>query len=258
MSVLNRIKAAHSRLSCATRFTHNYFSSVMGFISYKLNKKCLMHGDFKGLPFYFRSADVEALNEVLVDQEYRFLSDFLKQHEKPVVLDIGHHIGTFSIWVFSQNKNTAITALEADPKTFKVAEKNAALGREQGLEWQVLHKAAWKSDEDISFSCEGDTMGHKVSQDGKTMIPGISLKLLMDHVQKPVNLMKLDIEGAEETFLAAHPELLKDVESMVIEIHPDYCSEDNVINILKSTYNTIKPLQQRETDKPLLWCYNSA
>lgn len=217
-----------------------------------------MRGDFERLLFYFRSADVEALNEVLVDREYSFLSGFLKEHEAPVILDIGHHIGTFSLWVFSQNKNTSITALEADPETFKVADKNAALGREQNLDWQVLHKAAWKSDEDISFSCEGDTMGHKVSQDGKLMIPGISLKTLMDQIQKPVNLMKLDIEGAEEDFLTAHPELLKDVESMVIEIHPDYCSEENVKDILKGRYNTIKPLQQRETDKPLLWCYNSA
>jgi len=257
MGILRRIKAAHERLSCATNFTHNYLKSVLGFILYKLNKKSTMRGDFAGISFYFRSADVEALNEVLIDQEYSFLSEFFKQHDKPVILDIGHHIGTFSLWTFSQNQNASIIALEADPKTFKIAKKNTAFGHKNGLDWQVMHKAAWKTDENISFSCEGDTMGHKVSQGGQLMVPGMSLKTLMDQVQKPVNLMKLDIEGAEEAFLSAYPELLQHIDTLVIEIHPDYCSEDNVMNLLKASYDTIKPLQKRETDKPLLWCYNS-
>lgn len=254
-TILKRIKGAHGRLCCASRFTGSYIAAALGFFAYKFDKRSTMCGSFKGMDFCFRSADVEALNEVLVDQEYSFLSDFLVQHKKPVILDIGHHIGTFSLWAFSQNRQAFIMALEADPCTFEVACRNAALGREKGLEWQVLHKAAWSADEGVSFSCDGDTMGHKVSQSGAFTVSGISLKSTLSMTGGSVDLMKLDIEGAEEAFLGAHREMLKDIGSIVIELHPEYCSQENVMNILKASYDKIVPLKKRENEKPLLWCY---
>jgi methylase of polypeptide subunit release factors len=77
---------------------------------------------------------------VLVDLEYGFLGELLTLHEAPKILDIGHHIGTFSLWAFCQNPNASILGVEADPETFAIAEKNARLGRGNGLDWRVIQR----------------------------------------------------------------------------------------------------------------------
>lgn len=92
-AALTRIKNAHKRLQCAAQFTHSYPKAVYGFVRYKFDRRNgIMRGRYKNIPFYFRSADVEALKEVLVHNEYAFLSDYLAQHKQPVIIDAGHHI----------------------------------------------------------------------------------------------------------------------------------------------------------------------
>jgi hypothetical protein len=65
-------------------------------------------------------------------------------------------------------------------------------------------------------------MGHKIAQAGELKVQGA----LIQQAGGCVHLIKLDIEGAEETFLAAAPALLQRTESLVIEIHPKSCSKE--------------------------------
>jgi FkbM family methyltransferase len=252
--LIKRVKAAHQRLNCASIFTGSYLRSAAHFTAFKLNKKATVRGRLGGIPFYFRSADVEALKEVLVDREYSFLGELLRLHEAPKILDIGHHIGTFSLWAFCQNPKARILGVEADPDTVAVAEKNARLGRANGLDWRVIHRAAWGDDKPVSFSGRGDTMGHQVAQAGELKVQGASFQTLIQQAGGRVHLIKLDVEGADETFLAAAPALLQRTESLVIEIHPKCCSEKNVLQILQEHIDRIMPVQCRGTSKPLLWC----
>lgn len=213
-----------------------------------------MKGMFCGLPFRFRSSDVEALKEVLINEEYTFLEDYLKQIQNPLIIDAGHHIGCFSLWVLSKNPKAKIIAIEADPKTYTVAKENTGLTK---LDWTVIHRAAWGNDAPISFSIEGDTMGHKISENGNIEVQGISLKTLLDMTTEPITLMKIDIEGAEEAFLSNNSNLLRErVKALVIEIHPKHCSEENVRNILKENFDSVISIDDKQTSKPLLWCYN--
>ena len=191
MKYISRIKNAHARLKSATYFTGNYLLAVCGFAAFKLNKSAAMPGHYGDLSFFFRSADVEALAEVLIKEDYKFLKDFLRSHPEPVILDIGHHIGCFSIWALSQNPKARITALEADPQTYKIAAHNASLARKSGFDWNVSHHAAWKNDEPVPFSCQGDTMGHKVDHTASLHVDGMSLETLLEGIKKPVTLMNL-------------------------------------------------------------------
>jgi FkbM family methyltransferase len=252
--LIKRIKAAHQRLNCASIFTGSYLRSAAHFTAFKLNKKATVRGRLGGIPFYFRSADVEALKEVLVDREYSFLGELLRLHDAPKILDIGHHIGTFSLWALCQNPKARILGVEADPDTFAVAEKNARLGRANGLDWRVIHRAAWEDDKPVSFSGSGDTMGHRVTQAGELKVQGASFQTLMQQAGGRVHIIKLDVEGAEETVLAAAPAVLQSTESLVIEIHPKSCSKENVMQILKEHFAKIMPVQGRQTSKPLFWC----
>ena len=252
-SMIRRISAACDRLKIAHRFSHNYLKVIVGFTTYKLFKTGLIKGDFKGLPFVFRSSDVEALKEVLVFEEYDFAADYLKAIKAPRIADIGHHIGTFSLWALSVNPMAEILGVEADALTFNVANENTQIGAKQSRKWRVVHRAAWKNDEKISCSTDGDTMGHKVSQAGTNSVQGIPLTQLMEELGGAIDLMKIDIEGAEEAFLAETPELLTNVNAVIIEIHPEHCSEPKVRAILEEHFDKIERMS-RENSKPLLWC----
>lgn len=249
-----RIKAAHQRLLNAAEFTQSYVAAVQGFIAYKLDNRQVMKGRFNDIPFVFRSADVEALKEVLIQREYDIFTGDLGTLEAPVILDVGHHIGTFSLWAFAQNKNAKILGFEADPETYAVAAQNAALGRGRALDWQVMNRAAWENDTQIAFSTKGDTMGHTVHKDGDIHVQGITLGQMLAQAGQTVDLMKLDIEGAEEVFLSHSPELLENINSLIIEIHPKKCDEARVMDILRRAYSLIELIPQRKNSKPVVWC----
>ena len=244
------------RLICAAYFTKSYIAAVYGFFRCKLNPSYTLKGIFCGLPFCFRSSDVEALKEVLFHEEYAFLENLIKQTYAPQIIDVGHHIGCFSLWAISKNPDARIIAIEADPYTYAIAKKNAKLSAQKN-NWILLHRAAWKNDLKVPFSVEGNTMGHKVLENGDIEVQGISLKTLLAMVTKEITVLKVDIEGAEEAFLSESSDLLsKKVKTLVIEIHPTYCNEKKVRKILEDNFDNVMPIENTQTAKPLLWCYN--
>lgn len=254
MNPMLRIKNAHDRLKCASIFTKSYASSIVGFVFCKLSSSYLMEGIYNGLPFLFRSADIEALKEVLINDEYAFLDSYLSDKPNLRVIDVGHHIGSFSLWLLSRESNATVFAIEADPSTFNVASENARLAKKLGLKLSVVNRAAWKNDDLLRFSDCGDSMGHRVDSVGQVQVKGISLVEILDTFSYEVDLMKIDIEGAEEVFLSGSEHLLRKVKTLVIEIHPEYCSEVAVMKSLKECFSNVERIKNTETDKPLLWC----
>ena len=211
-----------------------------------------------GFPFVFRGCDVNAVQEVLVDNEYGFLRSLLEGADSPRILDIGTHIGLFSLWALSVNPRAQIFSVEASPDTFVVLEEN--IGRAQkiipAIAWRAVNRAAWSNSEPIRFSSSGDSMSHRVSSTGSADVRGMTLREVMEtgFPQKTIDLMKIDIEGAEEEFICAMPDLLKAVNSLVIELHPNLCNTARVEGVLQEAFSTIETVAGRTSSKPLLYC----
>ena len=101
-------------------------------------------------------------------------------------------------------------------------------------------------------------MSHKVAADGEIKVQGITLDALIKQADaKNIDVLKIDIEGAEEAFLTAKPDLLARVKNLIIEIHPQICSEDNIRALLAKYFTTITDVSGRQSSKPLLWCRNT-
>lgn len=213
---------------------------------------------YDGTPVSFRGHDEQALYEVLIDEEYAFLTDFLCSISKPTILDVGAHIGTFAIWAFAVNAKAHILSVEADPQTYRVTKLNNAAFVKEGAEWQVIHGAAGSEDGSTLFlSNVGPSMSHRIGSGGTIKVPGISLMTLLDEISPnggSVDLVKIDIEGSEENFLCACPDALKRVGSLVIELHPDLCNTNRVQLLLKEHFEHIEPIGERKSMKPLLYC----
>lgn len=213
---------------------------------------------YQNMVVQFRNCDSTALKEVFVDQEYKFLSPILSEQKKPVLVDVGAHIGTFSLWCFQQNPMIQIYSIEANPESYKILTKNL----EKNIpfdSFSTINKAAWDSDSFLKIKTDGDSMGNKVSKEGTVEVQGIDFKDLVDPIltkYKKIDIMKIDIEGAEESFLQKSDNYFSRIERIVIELHPDYCDTNFVQKKLSNFYKNIININGREDSKPLLFCYN--
>jgi FkbM family methyltransferase len=206
---------------------------------------------YKGIRFNFRRHDIPALKEVLLKNEYKaLLSDLTEDHESPVIIDIGAHIGLVAIWIFSIKPKAKIHSIEASPGTYKILQSNVAL---QSFDWRAENKAAWGKNEFITFADDSQsTMSHRVNAEGGVKIPTVTFAELTQG--KDIDLMKIDIEGAEESFLAAENVDLSRVKALIMELHPNYCNADKVMSVLQKNFKTVENVKAGTQSKPLLVC----
>jgi hypothetical protein len=66
---------------------------------------------------------------------------------------------------------------------------------------------------------------------GSATVSYVDLEALFDH-SRAIDLLKIDIEGSEETFLTTYPDLLRRTVSVVIEIHLQHCEASTCLSAL--------------------------
>ena len=211
---------------------------------------------YNGAELEFRNCDSTAVKEVLVDEEYHFLSAFLQSSPEPFIIDVGAHIGTFSLWAYHQNPKVRMLRVEANPESCKILVSNIRKIFSEG-QYEILNKAAWRSADPLTFSTTGDSMGNKVSSDGDIEVSGITFADIVKTASSnstSIDLMKIDIEGAEEAFFETEDSELDKVKRLVIELHPKSCDTQAVRKKLEQRYKNIQEIPGRIDSKPVLYC----
>ncbi len=112
-----------------------------------------------------------------------------------------------------------ITAFEADPVLAAICRRNLAANAAADVDVQAA--AVWTADGDIEFICEGADSGAIASLDPpvlgeKQVVPAVRLR---DRLREPIDLLKIDIEGAEVPVLEDCRAALHTVRNMVIDLH---------------------------------------
>lgn len=258
MIILLRIKNFLYRCWWLSPFTGGAVGAFFAILSFKFKPGRDVRGQYNGKVFYFRGGDCSAVQEVLSDSEYAFLTSTITGKPAPVVLDMGAHIGTFALWIFSQNRNAHIYSIEASPSTFAILERNQ---KEAGFEsWHILNRAAYGEQRNISFKDSIESMSGRIRDGGNVEIETVTLDSILKNIvpEQFIDCMKVDIEGAEESFICTQPDLLNRINSLVIELHPHYCDVQRVQNVLEKRYNKIIKIGGRKSNKPLLFCFNES
>lgn len=222
-------------------------------VKFKLSPCYIARGHWGDRTFAFRKSDLSGLNEILIDREYEFLSQDIAGKKDFSILDCGAHIGLPILWALTVNPSIKVLSVEASPDTFKILSGNCAGAK---ADWKTIHRACWSTKGEICFSTRGDSMSHRAETGGKIKVATIPLSDLINQLSpdKNINLMKVDIEGAEEEFLCAAPELLSRIDSIVIELHPKLCNTDRVRDTLAAYFPRIEEVGGRKSSKPLLYC----
>jgi FkbM family methyltransferase len=145
---------------------------------------------------------------------------FTTASRTPRILDCGANVGLASLFFRRLYPEARITAFEADPALFAILNTNLKANGASDVE--TRHVALWTSTGSLTFHCEGSDSGMIGSLPGaidgtSTTVPSLRLRDVLD--EGPVDLLKLDIEGAEDAVLADCEPVLHRVKALVMDLH---------------------------------------
>jgi FkbM family methyltransferase len=138
----------------------------------------------------------------------------------PRILDCGANVGLASLFFHRLYPKARITAFEADPALFDILSGNLRVNAAGAVE--ARHAALWTSTGTLTFQCEGSDSGMISALPGAvngraTTVPSLRLRDVL--AEGPVDLLKLDIEGAEDAVLADCEPVLHTVKAIVMDLH---------------------------------------
>jgi FkbM family methyltransferase len=200
-----------------------------------------------------RPRDWCAVEEVLLDGEYDFVARLFADRPPGTVLDLGANVGAFSARCLSLWPGARVLAAEAAADTFALLERNRA--RNPACDWRVVQAALWNEDGSVVFAAAAQSTGSTVARAGEQgeRVPALRLATLLDRsAMGTVDLLKMDIEGAEEAVLLDEPALLDRVGTVIVEVHPQRCDHDRVVALLRERFTTLAFVPGRRSSKPLL------
>jgi FkbM family methyltransferase len=147
--------------------------------------------------------------------------DLRASTDAPRVLDCGANVGLAAIWIKRAFPRARLTAFEADPAIYAVLQRN--LHRNNLADVDVVHAAVWRERRSIRFRCEGSDSGaiDQVAAGTGGRVQDVPAIRLRDELARgvPVDLLKLDIEGAEMEVLADAADMLHHVRAIHVEVH---------------------------------------
>ena len=169
--------------------------------------------------------------EIFEDHIYKFITT----NKEPYIIDGGANIGLSTIYLKLLYPNSKIVAFEPDPFIYEILKKNIKVF-DFIKDVQLINKGLWNEDKILSFYSEGADAG--LIQEGlenSSEVHSIDVVSLKSYLNRKVDFLKLDIEGAEINVLKDIESQLVNVDRIFVEYHSfvDKPQELNeVINIL--------------------------
>jgi FkbM family methyltransferase len=182
--------------------------------------------------------------EIFTDENYKFQTNSLT----PVIYDCGSNIGVSCLYFSKNYSKSKIKAFEADPNIAKILMTN--LEKNNCSDIEVIDKAVWINNDGIEISLEGADGASIYSKNNVTKVPSIRLRDLIES-EKKIDMLKIDIEGAEYDVLMDCKNSLSNVENIFIEYHSFTNSTQKLSEILQILEANnfryfIKPVNDRE------------
>jgi FkbM family methyltransferase len=169
---------------------------------------------FKGWKIKYTDGNslVGMFHEIFYLEHYKFLSKV----DNPVIIDCGANIGLSVLYFNSILKEPRIIAYEADPFVSAILEDNLSYNN---CNAEIVQKAIWISNnEKLSFCSSGADAGTLFSDKNSILVDSIRLKDILDSYDR-IELLKIDIEGAEVEVLKDCKDSLGHVDKIFIEYH---------------------------------------
>ena len=175
-------------------------------------------------PFYLRcrTSDIQTFEQVFIKQDY----DFEVVKYPKVIVDAGANIGLASIYFTNRYSDSQIIAIEPEMSNYEMLKKNVTPYNNV----IPLNAALWDKNEEVNVvdpgfgkwafmtqgeNCQEESLGimcHKV----RGMTVG---KIMEDNGLEKIDILKIDIEGAEREVFRDASSWVGRVDAMIVELH---------------------------------------
>lgn len=178
----------------------------------------------------------------------RFLADL---EPDDVVYDVGANVGTYTCFAQQVVGDGRVHAFEPHPGNASRLADNVRETGDRGV--TQIHRVAVSDDSGtISLAVGGGVTGkgtHNVLGNGESSIP-VDAERLDEYVERNglrrPDVLKIDVEGAEDRVLDGAEEALKHARVVYVEVHPQHgVSLDGVEKRLEDAGFAIEPMEVR-------------
>ncbi len=173
--------------------------------------------EFHGHTLYVHDCDSFELGKYELfdrDQIYKFNTE----REKPFIIDCGANLGMSVIYFKSLYPQAEIIAFEADPYVHSFLQKNVCSF--QFSDTTIINKAVWNcAGETLSFLSEGGAGGRLQQPSAAHKFVNVQTIRLRDYLDRRIDFLKIDIEGAEYAVIRDCADQLTNVDNLFIEYH---------------------------------------
>jgi FkbM family methyltransferase len=173
---------------------------------FKIGETNLIHPNF-------RFVDSESFIYQFIEIFRNDILFFKTDKANPMIVDCGSNVGVSVCYFKNIFPSSKIIAFEPDLEIFSVLKQNTRSFDPSELE--IHNKAVWTEETKLSFQSNGAD-GGRLLNEGKQSVSAVKLS---DYLQTEINMLKIDIEGAEKFVLPSIAENLKNVEHLFLELH---------------------------------------
>lgn len=172
-----------------------------------------------------RSSDVPTYEQVFVNRDYAFEV----RHSPACIVDAGANIGLASIYFANRFPSARIIAIEPEQGNYELLRTNLAPYPQA----TPLQAALWHRDEEIrlvdpglgnwGFMTEGNEDGQPGSHQTRHTVQAVTVDwILKTFALDRIDILKVDIEGAEKEVFADTTTWIDKVDAIIIELHERY------------------------------------
>lgn len=163
--------------------------------------------------------------EIFEQQIYKFRA----KNSEPFIIDCGANIGLSVLYFKTLYPKSQVVAFEPDIKVFKVLKSNIERFSLSGV--NLINKAVWTSETNLEFMSDGSDGGRVIQLEQDKEKYQVKTVRLRDYLSKPVDFLKLDIEGSETEVIKDCQDLLANVDNLFVEYH-SFANEPQSIYII--------------------------
>jgi FkbM family methyltransferase len=204
---------------CKVLGAHGAAGSVVGKL---LGHPLTMAFHVSDLPhsLYMRvpSSDADAYQQVFLDEQYRF--DVRRSPE--IIVDAGANIGLASVYFSNRYPSARVFAIECEQQNFELLRRNV----EPYKNIVPIHAALWNHDGEVEVTDPGlGSWGFiaaekSSSSTASSSVPSLTLDSVMRrHGISRIDVLKIDIEGAELEVFDASASWIDKVDAIIVELH---------------------------------------
>jgi len=170
---------------------------------------------------------LHSIDEIFIKEIYK-----IDLPKNPFILDCGANLGFSVIYFKRKYPDAELIAFEPDEYNFPLLQKNINSFHFEGVE--LRKEAVWKENTTLNFSSEG-SMASRIDDSGENGSGNGRVKAvrLRDFLSRKVDLLKIDIEGAEYEVLKDIQDRLNMVDNLFFEYHGTFQQAPELIDSLK-------------------------